>query len=383
MDENKKDLMKDENYVLENITQEIEMIKDNTIPSPENALKEEEFIVETVKVEESVEVPVVTSVNTAPITTEPASSTPSEETVIPTVTEPVTNETPVVDTVNTDASEIVANSVTSEEPKKKSKLPLILLLILLLGGACGGVFFMTQGNSNKEEPKKEEKKKEEPPVEKEEEIEVYEISTVVSTFVYDDPSILEGESKCGSGSPVFFKDKTVTLKDISDEIIASYVIGYARNMKSTDCASEMTDCISDGKLTITDEEYKLFATHLFGDKVTPKFIEQVTNLTTVCIYDKDNHVYNCTNDKMAATCIYSNASYEIAKASKKGDTYNAYLKVVFEKDGKFYSDYERTKEIEEVKTYKEAFEKLEEANYYMTFKKVSNHYQFVSASLVK
>ena len=382
MDEDKKDLMKDENYVLENITQEIEMIKDNTIPSPENALKEEEFIVETVKVEESVEVPVVTSVNTAPINSEPAAA-PSEEQTIPTVTESVQNEAPVVDTVNTDASEIVANNVTGEEPKKKSKLPLILILVLLLGGVGAGVFFMTQGSSNKEEPKKEEKKKEEPPVEKEEEIDIYDVTTIVSTFVYDDPSILEGESKCGSGSPVFFKDKTVTLKDISDEIIASYVIGYARNMKSTDCVSEKTDCISDGKLTITDDEYKLFATHLFGENVTPKFIEQVTNSTTVCIYDKDNHVYNCTNDKVAATCIYSNTSYKVVKASKKGDTYNAYLKVVFEKDGKFYSDYERTKEIEEVKTSKEAFEKIEEANYYMTFKKASEHYQFVSASLVK
>ena len=371
MDEDKKDLMQDENYVLENITQEIEMIKDDTIPVPENTLKEEELIVETPKVEESVEAPIVTSDNIAPVSTQ-------EPTVAP--VEPA----PVVDTVNTEANTIVSENVNKEDAKKKSKLPIILILIILLAGVGAGVYFLTKGNntSTKPEEKKEEKKEEEK--EKEEEYDVEKAGYMLDNFIFDHFHILDDDVKCAGLLSVFFKGKEITSKDLSDEVVGSYIAGYASKAKSVDCvSSESTDCIGgNDKFTMTLDEYKLFGSHLFGESRSYNIIPKLNYRSTECLYDEDTKTYNCTNNISYTGCTYYFEEHKLVKASKQGDIFRLYFKVVFEKDNKFYSDFEKTKEIEAVSA-TEAIEKIDESNYMITLKKVSSHYEFINSNIVK
>ena len=81
--------------------------------------------------------------------------------------------------------------------------------------------------------------------------------------------------------------------------------------------------------------------------------------------------------------IMPNIINSIKKANKQGDIYKINLKVVFKLEDKYYSNYAKTNVIEDVTSYEEALAKLEKANYTMTFKKVNNHYVFVSSNLVK
>jgi len=380
-DENKKE-EQDENYVLENVTQELEMIKDDTVPVSENTLSAEELTVDIIKKEEE-------EMNSAPVVAPKNDNAElilgaEAPTTAPVVNpEPTTAPVPTVEPASTEEAvkpEGTDEAPVSEEPKKKSsKLPVIILLLLLVSAVVGLVIFIMGNNSSNNKPEekpeeKEEEKKEEEP--KEEDFDLEEAKKVYENYFYDDYNIKDDEKNCNGKLSIFFKDSDVDLSKLSDEVISSYIVRYAISVKA-EGATEPKEFM------LTKEEFGEFAKKVFGKDYAIKDYAEAKYEKTVCSFDEETQKYSCLYTPNDEKCNDGNVSEKLIKATIKGDELKLTFKVVFKNDNKFYSDYAKTVEIAEATTVDDAMDKLEKENYTMTFKKESNKYIFVSANLVK
>ena len=341
MEDEKKELKKDDNYVLENMTLELEMIKDDTISSPENTLKEEEFRVKSIKKEEVVD-------------------TPKKE--------KKRNINPAFESNNDQ------EKLEEDKPKKKNKAPIIIFILLLLICVGAFIFIFTQGD------KKEKEEKDKPKADTTE-ISVSDATDIVRFFEYDDKVFKDDGIECNGRLAKFFKDKTFEVKDIDEDLANSYIVKKAYEEELVESAGNDDDITN---FEINLDAYKNYSKTLFGDSYEEKIKNKITYSNIECLLDEGESKYACEvkYTVQVVSCTDGNVSYKVEKATYKDNEVNVYVKVLFKKDDKFYSDYAKEKVLKS-DIIDDAFEELQKGNYIMKFKKNNNDYTFISSSLVK
>ena len=175
---------------------------------------------------------------------------------------------------------------------------------------------------------------------------------------------LGGPKEC-SLIEAYLKDKIVTSNDIDN--LTAYSVAQINEFPTRE--------------TITLEEMKNAVKKYFGKDYL--FDVDSLNLNGTCsshIYDKEKQAFVQREGGCGSACFRS-TSYKIINTTEKDGLLNIQVKVIFadESTEKYYSDYERTKEIG---TFRSSLSSLYEkgSNYQFTFKLEDNNYVFVSST---
>lgn len=235
---------------------------------------------------------------------------------------------------------------------KKGKLIGIIIVILGLGLLVGGIALSknTGDDSNnkvKESPKEQ--------------------------FRADIKLLYEAFANVGSNgcdNYKLFTDKKITLDDMSADdkgkVIAFRVYNDTKKV--------------DNNISFTKSQVEKVAKELFGEKVS--FTHETIGKCPRLVYDSSNEIYKPDMDN-CKVCdgIRSKGSY--GKIVDDGKIIKVTAKVIFAKDGNYYSDYARTNKVYDGNIALKDIDFDKGTSYIVAFEKIDNNYIFSYIEPVK
>lgn len=182
----------------------------------------------------------------------------------------------------------------------------------------------------------------------------------------------KGNKQCTNGEEyyieTFFNDKKVTAADLNSNYIYSII-------ESRDLALNNKEKVSLFIIDLLTKEY-------FVDEVKIDINEIVNNrcsLYNVAMIDQEQGTYGFTKNKNYGNdcgCVNNHKLYKIEGINLENDILTYKVKVIFKKDEKYYSNYEKTNLIGDEYN-KELFEEAD--NYLFTLKIVNGNVRFLSS----
>ena len=225
------------------------------------------------------------------------------------------------------------NNTVQEQTKKSPIVLIILVVILMLGCLIGSYYLNGSGELNEGDIKQEEGNG---IAEKEESIEVE--SGLVKKL---ERNITTAAAPYYGGFYELFTNRKMTSNDIGDEIQGKVIAlrlydktnpGNYSNWKGT---------------TYTKAEVGELVKAVFGSNVS--FKHKSIGACPVISYDATTETYIVGGSECGGTVGPYHSRHKVVKAVKRGDELILSIRVVFGDGNKFYSNYEKTIEVQEDK----------------------------------
>lgn len=166
-----------------------------------------------------------------------------------------------------------------------------------------------------------------------------------------------------------FTNRKMTVNDLTNEEKAKMVSAslYLLNMKDNN-SWEGT--------TYSKDEFEKAALELFGTGINHGTISGCPSLE----YDSSKEEYKVVSNNCEKACEGATTMNRVISSTEKDGKLEFYVRIVFEKDGKYYSDYDRKKELS-VETYEygviKNFDDLNKGSLYsVVFKVEDGNYTF-------
>ncbi len=177
---------------------------------------------------------------------------------------------------------------------------------------------------------------------------------------------------CGLGSNYFSTNK-VSVSDISHEILFRIAVKQIVG--------------DDYRVTFSLDSVKAKIKNTFGSRV--QFNAQTYDIIPKYNYNYDTASYEYQNDKgIEKVCTGDKTVFRVVKAMKTGNTLEVQVRVIFNKNGLYYSDPSSNNQLTNLEKIGNQIS-LADSNmrqgslYKMIFNKENNHYIFVSSELIR
>ena len=246
----------------------------------------------------------------------------------------------------------------------------VVACILIVCIGFGG-FFLGMNYEDGEFFSKEDKSEEKTKKKKETKIENLNVTDSIVQTVFNRINL---NDKCDS--KIFISNKKITPTDVEDKSIASAVFAYfsRQNPNSNLAESYTRDQVNDASKVLFGKSFS----YPHGD----------VNLCPHYTFDAENGIYKQEGAGCGGTCSPFTIKTRIVRAQKVDDTLEIYVRALFPKDGKYYSDYDKTNELSLVVNYEgvpyDSDENYAKGDLYkFIFELEDDNYYFVSSEPVK
>ena len=219
------------------------------------------------------------------------------------------------------------------EPKKKTPIGLIILIVILMIGCLIGGYFLNDsgifgGKTDTDEPEIVEEKEEEVAID----------SDIVKKL---DRNITTAGAPYYGGFYELFTDKRMTANDLSDDAKGKVMVLRLYDKTSAESFTKWEGT------TYTKAEVDELAKAVFGSDVSFKHMNFGSCPTIY--YDATSETYKVGGSACGGTTGPYHERHKVMSAVKKGKLLTLSIRIVFGDGSKFYSDYAKTKVIQEDK----------------------------------